>query len=98
MATPSETRVAACIAMSGSHGCIPDNCTWYRGADAYAEACESLISLFGLGRERAAVLKHDGYLELRKRDGAEYCEVVRDKVSLAEWEAYCQQEGIPKEV
>jgi hypothetical protein len=93
----TETRVAVCMAMSGSHGCIPDNLTWHRGAESYSEACKSLISLFELGRERAAVLKHDGYLELRKRDGADYCEVVRDKVSPSEWEAYCRQEGIDPE-
>jgi hypothetical protein len=93
----TETRVEVCMAMSGSHGCIPDNCTWHKGQDAYAEACESLISLFSLGRERATVLRHDGYLELHKRDGAKYCSVTRDKVTAAEWADYCRMEGMPVE-
>ena len=62
------------IAMSGSHGCLPDHCEIYETRDG---AIEDLASLFGLGRRRIATLKRYGSLELGRRDGAEYCEVTQ---------------------
>ena len=70
------------IAMSGSHGCLPDHCEVF---ETYADAVADLVQLFELGRTRAARLKKNSYLELvpspiESRDeefgwGAEYCEI-----------------------
>jgi hypothetical protein len=65
-------------AMSGDHGCIPDNNTV---CGTYQQAVDSLVDLFELGKTRAARLKKDGYLELtpypnNEPYGAEYCEII----------------------
>lgn len=60
------------IAMSGSHGCLPDSCNAYETYDA---AVDELASMFELGRTRKARLYTDRYLELGRNDGAEYCEI-----------------------
>jgi hypothetical protein len=71
------------IAMSGSHGCLPDNCEVF---ETRKGAVDSLVSLFELGRTRAARLKKTGYLELtlspieQAQDvsfGADYCEITQ---------------------
>ena len=63
------------IAMSGSHGCLPDSCNAY---ETYQDSVDSLAELFSLGRTRKARLFADRILELKPRiDGAEYCEIVR---------------------
>ena len=62
------------IAMSGSHGCLPD---FVQGYVTKREAVDSLADMFELGRTRKAALSHDSYLELSPgRNGADYCEVV----------------------
>lgn len=70
------------IAMSGSHGCLPDNCEVF---DTRKAAVDSLVSLFELGRTRKARLNKNGYLELvaspieQAQDvsfGAAYCEIT----------------------
>jgi hypothetical protein len=61
------------IAMSGSHGCLPDNVELH---DTLNSAVDSMVSLFELGNGRRATLKREMYLELNNtRDGAEYCEI-----------------------
>ena len=65
------------IAMSGSHGCLPDHCQSYT---TLASAVDDLTELFGLGRTRRARLKAELYLELtptfeEDEFGAEYCEI-----------------------
>lgn len=60
------------IAMSGSHGCLPDFC---QSAYTHDQAVDTLVNLFELGRRRAAILKSDNYLELAPIDGAQYCEI-----------------------
>lgn len=61
------------IAMSGSHGCLPDHCEVF---NTKLDAVEDLVSLFELGRTRKGILRRDSYLELGQRDGAEYCEIT----------------------
>jgi hypothetical protein len=60
------------IAMSGSHGCIPDYCDVF---PEYQAAVDSLADMFELGRTRKARLLADRTLELSSEDGAEYCEI-----------------------
>jgi hypothetical protein len=65
------------IAMSGSHGCLPDSCEVF---PEYQSAVDSLAELFGLGRTRKARLFADRTLELvpgigEDEFGAEYCEI-----------------------
>ena len=62
------------IAMSGSHGCLPDYCEVYTSLD---NAVDDLAHAFDLGRTRKARLLADSYLELNSsRDGAQYCEIT----------------------
>lgn len=62
-------------AMAGMSGCMPNFC---EDADSYEDAVEMLVSLHELGKNRARLLKRDGYLVLNlHRDGNEYCEVVQ---------------------
>lgn len=70
------------IAMSGSHGCLPDHCEVF---ESYADAVTDLVDLFELGRTRKARLRKDSYLELtpspieQAQDvsfDAEYCEIT----------------------
>ena len=61
------------IAMSGTHGCLPDSCEVY---DTHADAVEALAAMFELGRTRRTRLYAHRYLELRRADGAEYCEIT----------------------
>ena len=71
------------IAMSGSHGCLPDHCEVF---ETHADAVSDLAMLFELGRTRKARLRKNSYLELtpspieaRDEDfgfGAEYCEIT----------------------
>lgn len=67
------------IAMSGLHGCLPDNCATY---DSRADAAQSLIDLFELNPARKAdydiefSIRDAGYAELRAEHGAQYCEIV----------------------
>lgn len=85
----SESTKMHYIAMSGEHGCMPDNLGVY---DFYANAVESLASLFELGRRRHAELKRDGYLELNPtRDGASYCEITEEPCQ-GEGCEYCEEE------
>jgi len=49
------------IAMSGTHGCLPDYCEVFSSRN---EAIQSLVQLFNLGELHAARLRQDGYLEL----------------------------------
>ena len=69
------------IAMSGSHGCLPDHCEVFPTFDA---AVADLVSLFELGSVRERRLRSNRYLGLvpspiEKRQGvyfgAEYCEI-----------------------
>lgn len=71
------------IAMSGSHGCLPDSCNAYT---TYDDAVNALVELFELGRTRKARLYANRYLELGTcivahgslddlSDSAEYCEI-----------------------
>ena len=63
------------IAVSGSHGCLPDSCNAY---ETYQDAVDSLVDMFSLGRTRKARLFADRTLELKPRiDGAEYCEIIQ---------------------
>jgi hypothetical protein len=69
-----RTKHTHYIAMSGSHGCLPDSCNAY---EQYDSAVAELASMFELGRTRKARLFADGTLELEpENDGAEYCEIV----------------------
>lgn len=62
------------IAMSGSHGCLPDYCECHvRKSDAVSD----LVSLFELDDVQERMLFEGDYLELRgAEDGAAYCEIV----------------------
>ena len=62
------------IAMAGLHGCMSN----YSAAhDDYNSAVDDLVALHELGRNRAAQLRRDAYLELSlHRDGNEYAEVT----------------------
>lgn len=69
------------IAMSGSHGCLPDHCEVF---ETYKDAVSDLVQLFDLGRTREARLRKNFYLELTPNPveenqgedfGAEYCEI-----------------------
>jgi hypothetical protein len=68
-----ETPVTHFIAMSGSHGCLPDHCEVF---ETCADSVEDLTNLFELGRTRKARLAKFRYLELTREDGAEYCEIT----------------------
>ena len=68
-----EERVIHYIAMSGTHGCLPDHCQSHTTYDA---AVNGLCDLFELGRTRRSRLSRGKYLELTAKDGAEYCEIV----------------------
>jgi len=70
------------MAMSGSHGCLPDHCEVF---DSRQDAINDLVQLFGLGRTRTARLRKESILELTpspieaRQDisfGAEYCEIT----------------------
>ncbi len=61
------------IFMSGSYGCIPDYCGACR---KYLDAVDCLAETFNLSRVRRVGLKKYRYLDLLKRDGADYCEIV----------------------
>jgi hypothetical protein len=60
-------------AMSGSHGCMPDNNEVHATADS---ALDSLCSLFELSRRRRAELKRNWSIDLKPGDGAEYAEIT----------------------
>lgn len=67
-----RTKHTHYIAMSGSHGCLPDSCNAY---ETYDTAINELADLFNLGRTRKARLFADRYLELTGNDGADYCSI-----------------------
>lgn len=61
------------VAMSGSHGCLPD---YWSCCASRETALEALRELFGFGGRISRVLARDGYTALGRGAGAEYCEVV----------------------
>lgn len=62
------------IAMSGTHGCIPDYCATHDSAEAAAEA---LGCVHDLSTRDVRRLGNTGYLELDGPEtGAEYAEIV----------------------
>jgi hypothetical protein len=60
------------IAMSGSHGCLPDHCQSF---GCKRDAVNDLVELFGLGQWATRRLRQDGYVALSPGAGAEYCEI-----------------------
>ena len=73
------------IAMSGSHGCLPDHLACFK---KYSEAVQDLIDVFELPRDgvKATELRKRGYVELDEADwpgrnehryGAEYAEIQK---------------------
>ncbi len=63
------------IAMSGSHGCLPDSVTTF---SKRIDAVNHLIDLFELpvNGNKADDLRHSGYVELGKNYGAEYAQIL----------------------
>jgi hypothetical protein len=60
-------------AMSGSHGCMPDNNETY---STPAAAISDLVELFEMSRRQIKELKRNWTIELHPADGAEYAEVT----------------------
>jgi hypothetical protein len=90
------------IAMSGSHGCLPDSCNAYEYFDS---AVNELADIFELGRTRKARLYAERTLELSPDDGAEYCEITECHCNRPwahcdagddprDWEEYGRESGM----
>jgi len=82
---PTKKNKPHYIAMSGSHGCLPDHLACFK---KYSEAVRDLIDVFQLPRYgvKAAELRKCGYVELDEADwpgrnehryGAEYAEIQK---------------------
>lgn len=54
------------IAMSGSHGCLPDQCSVYDSAE---DAASGMAQLFELSKRRECELANTGYLALYNGEG-----------------------------
>jgi len=82
---PTKKNKPHYIAMSGSHGCLPDHLACFK---KYSEAVRDLIDVFQLPRDgvKATELRKCGYVELDEADwpgrnehryGAEYAEIQK---------------------
>ncbi len=82
---PTKKNKPHYIAMSGSHGCLPDHLACFK---KYSEAVRDLIDVFQLPRDgvKATELRKRGYVELDEVDypernehryGAEYAEIQK---------------------
>lgn len=82
---PTKKNKPHYIAMSGSHGCLPDHLACFK---KYSEAVRDLIDVFQLPRYgvKATELRKCGYVELDEADwpgrnehryGAEYAEIQK---------------------
>jgi hypothetical protein len=60
------------IAMSGEHGCLPDNLEIH---SSLRDAVDSMTAMFELSRRKAQELRRTGYLELTPKDGAAYVSI-----------------------
>lgn len=89
---PTKKNKPHYIAMSGSHGCLPDHLACFK---KYSEAVRDLIDVFQLPRYgvKAAELRKCGYVELDEADwpgrnehryGADYAEIVKCNCSNSE--------------
>src|SRR5262245_4643830 len=60
------------IAMGGTYGCLPDNCS---ALEKMSAAVETLTNIYELSQRQQRDLRKFGYSNLKHDQGGDYCEI-----------------------